>query len=167
MRLDAHGIAADLPGGWEGAITAESQDLVAAAVAAGDPSATPPLTVPVAHFATFPLPSERDDFGGEVVARMGGDGVFVALLEYDPAEATRPLFAEHTGVPRRLDPRDFSARSLQRTLAGQVGLQRFFNAGGRAFCLYVVLGSGEDVHLRTRQVEQLLAGIVIAPRVTS
>ena len=44
-------------------------------------------------------------------------------------------------MPRELDPGCFSPYQLPRTIAGQAGTQVFFHEGGRAFCLYVVLGS--------------------------
>ena len=41
----------------------------------------------------------------------------------------------------RSAPDDFSPNVLQRTIRGQAGVQKFFHDQGRAFCLYVVLGS--------------------------
>ena len=48
---------------------------------------------------------------------------------------------EQSGIPRALSPDDFSPGVLQRAIRGQAGVQRFFHEPGRAFCLYVVLGS--------------------------
>lgn len=161
MRLAAHGLTAQLPAGWEGAIAAERQDLVeVAARAFSSASAAAPRVRPVAHFATCALPTVRSDFGAEVVEQMTTSDVFVALLEYGPEEAGSALFA-HEGLPRRLDPRRFSTAQLQRTLAGQAGFQLFFHERGRAFCLYVVLGDATDAHLQVRRVEQLLATLQI------
>ena len=42
---------------------------------------------------------------------------------------------------RRLDPDDFRTNGMQRWIPGQAAYQAFFNEGGRAFCLYIVLGS--------------------------
>jgi hypothetical protein len=67
-------------------------------------------------------------------------------------------------VPRRLDPRQFSPWQLQRTVRGQSGLQVFFNEGGRAFCLYIVLGNAADAHRLVRRAEQVLATIEIEER---
>ena len=164
MRLAAHGLAAVLPRGWEGSIAAERQDLVAvAAQAFSAAGAAAPQVLPVAHFATCALPAVRSDFGAEVVEQMAATDVFVALLEYGPEEAGAALFA-HEGLPRRLDPRRFSAAQLQRTLRGQAGFQLFFHDRGRAFCLYVVLGDASDAHLQVRRVEQVLATLEIEER---
>jgi len=171
VRLAAHGISVDLPRGWEGTIARERDSIAGldlrargralpeAAAAAVEQS----RVFPVAHLATFPLPAARNDFGANAVERMGKADVFVSLLEYDPIEADSPLF-EHRGLPRRLDPRRFSARQLQRTLPGQAGFQLFFNEGGRAFCLYVVLGDADDAHRLVRRVEAVLAKLRIEMR---
>lgn len=178
MKLRAHGIGAQLPRGWEGTIRAERREDARAqvgsfAVRPGDRTGDPglhreptdgerpaaPVTAPVAHFATFPLPARRDDFGGDLVELMSDDDVFVALLEYGPAEVGTELFSEQ-GLPRRLDPRRFSPGALQRTRTGSVGYQRFFTEAGRPFCLYVVIRS-EDVHRHVRRVEELLATVAI------
>jgi hypothetical protein len=164
VRLAAHGIAARLPAGWEGSIAAEREDLVLrSAQAFSDAGAAPPQVLPVAHFATCALPAVRSDFGAEVVETMGAQDVFVALVEYAPEDAGSALFAAE-GLPRRLDPRRFSPRQLQRTLRGQAGQQLFFNHGGRAFCLYIVLGDAGDAHLLVRRVEQVLATLEIEER---
>jgi hypothetical protein len=160
VRLAAHGIAAQLPPGWEGTIASEPQDLVAAQIAAFSTDERGPQVLPVAHFATVGLPPARCDFGSTVVGDLGPDDVFVALLEYAPEEAGSALFASE-GIPRRLDPRAFSPRTLQRTVQGQSGLQAFFSEGGRAFCLYVVLGNSADAHRLVRRVEQVLATVKI------
>ena len=164
MRLAAHGIAAHLPPGWEGAIASERADVVTAAARAFSAASTPaPHVLPVAHFSTCALPALRSDFGAEVVETMQASDVFVALLEYGPEEAGSALFA-HQGLPRRLDPRQFSPRQLQRTLRGQAGLQLFFTENGRAFCLYIVIGDAGDAHLLVRRVEQVLATLDIEER---
>jgi hypothetical protein len=159
--LTAHGIVAQLPPGWEGAITVERDDHLAAQLSPGDQAAE--RVFPVAHFATFALPAQRGDFGSLAVEAMGPDDAFVSLLEYEPAEASSALFSHH-GLPRQLDPRAFSPRQLQRTLRGQAGFQLFFNEAGRAFCLYVVLGNADDAHRLVRRVEQVLATIAILER---
>jgi hypothetical protein len=179
VKLRGHGIGAQLPRGWEGTIRAERREDAQAQVGSfavrpqdrgGDAPERPsdegppaaPVTAPVAHFATFPLPARRDDFGGDLVELMSDDDVFVALLEYGPAEAGTALFSDQ-GLPRRLDPRRFSPGALQRTRTGSVGYQRFFTEAGRPFCLYVVIRS-EDVHRHVRRVEELLATVEIESR---
>jgi len=176
VNLRAHGIDVRLPKGWEGGIRAERAEEVAAAVemfGAGVASrsgertrpekaaARAPRTAPVAHFSTFALPIERDDFGGDVIELMREDDIFVAMLEYGADEVGTPLFADE-GLPKRLDPRRFSPGALQRTLADRSGFQHFFTAQDRAFCLYVVV-RGDDVHRQVRRVEQLLDGLEIEP----
>lgn len=163
MKLAAHGIAADLPSGWEGSISAERRELVEAQAAAFAGGGQPPKIMPVAHFATFGLPATRSDFGSAAVDQMADDDVFVSLLEYDQEEAGTALFS-HQGLPRRLDPRAFSARMLQRTIPGQAGYQLFFTHGRRAFCLYVVLGNASDAHRLVRRAEQVLATLQIEER---
>lgn len=162
MRLQAHGIAADLPLGWEGGIRTETADQAIGGVRTFDVDSRSPTAHPVAHFATFPLPMERGDFGGDVVPLMTTADAFVALLEYGPDEVGSALFAGQ-GLPRRLDPRAFRRGGLHRTLAGHAGYQEFFTEGGRPFCLYVVIGDAGDAHRMARRVEQVLATIEIEP----
>lgn len=163
MKLAAHGIAADLPDGWEGSIASESQEQVTAQMHAFGAVERSPETLPVAHFATFGLPAVRSDFGGAVVADMRPDDVFVSLLEYAQEEAGSELFSQQ-GMPWQLDARDFSPRMLQRGVRGQSGLQVFFTERGRAFCLYIVLGAAANAERLARRVEQVLATIQIEER---
>lgn len=156
MELSGHGLRATMPAGWEGSIALERGPESFALASTGG------VLRPVAHLANFPLPGDRGDFGSGAVELMRTEDVFVALLEYDPAEANAALFARQ-GMPRRLDPRRFSAASLQRGLPEQAGLQEFFTEAGRPFCLYVVLGDRNDAHLLVRKVEQVLAGVRIDP----
>lgn len=162
MRLRAHGIAADLPLGWEGGIRSETAEQAVGGARTFGADTRAPTAHPVAHFATFPLPAERGDFGGDVVPLMTTSDAFVALLEYGPDEVGSALFAKQ-GLPLRLDPRAFHRGGLHRTLPGHAGYQEFFTEGGRAFCLYVVLGDADDTHRLVRQVEQVLATIDIEP----
>lgn len=159
MQVRGFGIRADLPRGWEAAMRAAEPAAAARSDAAALSVAPAP---PVLHAGTFPLPVDRGDFGSGAVDTMQQGDTFVALLEYDREEAGTPLFAAR-GLPRRLDPRRFSASSLQRVLPGQAGYQHFFTEGGRPFCLYVVLGDEEDKLVQVRRVEQMLASIVIDP----
>ncbi|MTV27461.1 hypothetical protein FTX61_18880 [Nitriliruptoraceae bacterium ZYF776] len=120
------------------------------------------VLAPVLHAGTFALPADRGDFGSGAVELMREDDSFVALLEYGPEEVGTALYAAQ-GLPRRLDPRTFSSRSLQRQISGQAGWQHFFTENGRPFCLYIVLGDRNDANLQVRRIEQLLAEIVIEP----
>lgn len=95
------------------------------------------------HLASFPLPAERGSFGSGAVEFMRSDDVFMTLFEYGEESVGTPLFAAQ-GIPRQIAAREFDRNALQRALPGQSGLQRFFTEGGRAFCLYIVLGSHID-----------------------
>lgn len=147
-RLTGRGLAVDLPPGAEGAIYRRPFD------GAG-------TTHPIVHVATFPLPADRGDFGGGAVQRMTADDVFVALLEFHPSSATTPLFA--SPPPAALRPSDFSPSSLQTSIAGHAGAQRFFSVGGRAFCLYAVIGDVDRVPARLPVVNQVLSGLAVTP----
>ena len=131
-RLAAHGVAVDVPRGWEGRILRRA--------------ANNPLehARTVMHVASFPLPEERGDFGVGVTELMRSGDVFVSLFEYGPESVGQPLFAAR-GVPH-LTPDLFSPRRLQRTLSGQVGCQLFFTEKSRPFCLYVVIAG--RIHVR-------------------
>ena len=113
------------------------------------------------HAATVPLPEGRGDFGGDVTGRLGEQDVFVALFEYEPEAVGSPLFSSR-GRPD-VDAADFSPAGLQRSIAGQSGRQYFFQEAGRAFCLYVVLGS----HVRRagllREVRSVLETLAVDP----
>ena len=151
MRLAHRGLAVELPRGWDARI----YQRVDADVDATDH--------PVLHAANFALPENRGDYGSNAVERMGRGHILVALLEFHPDAAETALFANR-GMPRRLTPDLFSPSQLQRTLAGQAGTQVFFTEGGRAFCLYVVLGSHRDRAGLVPQVNTLLSGVEITPR---
>ncbi len=163
MQVRGHGIQATLPRGWEAVVRAspapERRPGEVGTLSESAPVQRPSLL----HAGTFALPPERGDFGSHAVDLMGSDDTFVALLEFGPEEVGTALFAQE-GLPRRLDPRRFSGRALQRALPGQAGWQHFFTEGGRPFCLYVVLGDGEDALHQVRRVEQLLATIEVDRR---
>jgi hypothetical protein len=129
VKVHAHGLGLDAPAGWEVRIRRRDADPAA-------PAARPR---PVLHAATIPLPDERGDFGSNVTPGLSPEDLFVALFEYEPSAAGTRLFAGK-GRPRpRAD--DFRPDQLQRTIAGQSGVQYFYGESGRAFCLYAVLGS--------------------------
>lgn len=138
-RLSGVGIDADLPNGWEGRIYRRDPGEVAGSVGmtAGATSHA------ILHAANFPLPVERGDYGSGAVEIMSGGDVFVVLFEHGPAGADSALFTG-SGLPGRLSIDDFSLNALQRAIPGQAGKQVFFTVEGRAFCLYVVLGSYDE-----------------------
>lgn len=156
MRISAHGLALDVPAGWEGRIRKHHvPDGV-------ETSVTPKFrSHAILHAADFPLPAERGDFGSGAVESMRSSQAFLALVEYHSSSVGNALFASGAGMPRELDTGDFSPRQLQRTLAGQAGAQRFFVDHGRAFCLYVVLGSMAGRARAVPRVNAALAAITI------
>ena len=127
MNLDHGGLRLALPTGWEARARLQPSNV---------PGRRGNLLL---HAATIPLPADRGDFGSGVVEHLGPDDVFLSLFEYDAADARRALFASR-GLPV-LRPGDFSTAHLQRTQLGRSGGQWFFQAAGRPFCLFVVLGS--------------------------
>ncbi|MEZ5239255.1 MAG: hypothetical protein R2716_10010, partial [Microthrixaceae bacterium] len=90
-RISAHGLSVEVPSGWHGAITRSLADSASADEADGG------SVNPVMHVATFPLPRVRGDFGGDFLATMGPDDLFVALVEYDEGSVHSALF-EHEGM---------------------------------------------------------------------
>lgn len=146
--IHAHGIASQLPNGFEGKIFVR-------AVSVG-------TAYTVAQFATFPLPDNVGDFGSGAVNLMGPNDVYVTLFEYGPESLGTALFAQQ-GRPPALSPGDFSPTVLRRGIPGQSGTQWFFTEVGRPFSFYAVLGS----HLQSRalvpRVNVLLASLAVSP----
>jgi hypothetical protein len=50
---------------------------------------------------------------------------------------------------------------MQRVIAGQAGVQRFFSAGGRGFCLYSVVGSYTQRQALSARANQILGSLEI------
>jgi hypothetical protein len=120
-RLAAHGLSVGLPPGWDARIERRA------------------AAFPVLHASTQRLPAVRGDYGSGLVETMGGRDVFVALVEFDPRDGGAAMF-DTAGIPL-LREQDFDPNAQQRVIPGMCGSQRFLVASGRAFCLYVVLGS--------------------------
>ena len=178
MRIDRFGLALDAPSGWDARIR-RHRPAAAPVSAAHDlsPSDARILGVrrpvdaasvgrvhPVLHAADFALPEERGDFGSGAVESMRSDHAFIALVEYHRDSAATALFSAQSGMPRQMGADDFSPRQLQRTIRGQGGTQVFFVEAGRAFCLYVVLGSMANRHQVVPRVNVALSAIEIVPR---
>jgi hypothetical protein len=140
VKLEAHGVAATLQPGWDGAITRRDGAL------------------PVLHAASFPLPAVDGDFATTATSVMPPDGVVVTLVEYEPALAGTGLFAPE-GLPGPFTAADFSSATLLRRMPNQVGAQRFFSSNGRAFCLYVVLGSAAQAPKLATAASGLVASL--------
>jgi hypothetical protein len=145
-EIAAHGLAVSLPVGWEGRILRRQET-------AGE------RTRAVVHCATFPLPEQRDDFGGGVTQLMRSTDVFMVLFEYGPESLGQPMFAAQ-GIPQ-LTVTDFSSKRLQRPMPGQLGCQRFFTANGRPFSLYVVAGSRASLPGTITKVNTLLQELAV------
>lgn len=129
-KLSAFGISLDVPRGWEARAFVHQ---------GGEPTF---------HLASFPLPHTDGDFGTTATAAMPVDSLFLALTEYAlrPAELARGLFA--CSPPTRLGSEHLSERALVRPTPGQLGLQRFYSAAGRGFCLYVVTRAASESRIR-------------------
>ena len=150
-RLSRSGISIDVPDDWEGTISGGGFQLQADG--ANEPT--------VMHVASFPLPAERGSFGTGAVELMRNGDVFMTLFEYGPESVGTPLF-QAEGIPRQIAAREFDRNALQRALPGQSGLQRFFSFQGRAFCLYIVVGSHVDRHDLLPRVNAVLESLEIA-----
>lgn len=166
----AHGLQATLPARWEARLylrdspgdTSPDPDAVRFAAHPAAYGHAGESMNPVLHLANFALPPGRGDYGSGAVERMGPAHAFVSLVEFDAAEAGRPLFAAR-GLPRP-DVADFAPNQLQRRLAGQLGLQRFFTEAGRAFCLFAVLGSRRHAGELVGEIHDVLDGVRIDVR---
>jgi hypothetical protein len=163
--LVAHGIEVTLPAGWEGRLFRRPLAGEAAAAGAhieGEPAAPQETTNAVLHAATIAVPPGVGDFASDAVDKLGADDLFVVLFEYDPESADATLFRSQ-GIPRPLSADDFSPNVMQRVIRGQAGSQKFFNDQGRAFCLYVVIGSFARRKQLVPRVNDVLATLTIEP----
>ena len=152
MKMRSQGMEVDVPQGWDGEIYQRGGGF--RPQGAGGPAE---MSSPVMHLGNFPLPAERGDYGSGAVEVMKADNILIVLFEFDRASVGTALFAE-SGIPS-VTPEDFAPDQMQRPLPGQSGAQHFFNHRGRAFCLYVALGS----HARRRElvpeVNQVLSSL--------
>lgn len=166
--VSAEGVSFGLPPGWDGRIFLRPTPAPPSAASAA-PGAAPRSAAhhdetahSVSHAANFPLPVDIGDFGSAAVELMGPDHVLVVLFEYHPHSAGTPLF-ETQGLPTSLAPDSFSPSNLQRSLPGQAGTQVFFSTAGRAFSLYVVLGSFANRRALVPAVNSVLRSVEIRP----
>lgn len=150
MKVDSPGISLDLPPGWEAEIDGGAGE--------SEPG-TESVTTPRVHIANFPLPPVRGDFGSGAVERMIDGDVLICLLE-ESGEAVGSRLHELDGIPQ-MQASDFSPHAMQRPLQGQSGSQKFFHRAGRAFVLYVVLGSHLSRTAALGGLNEVLAGITI------
>jgi hypothetical protein len=166
-ELRAHGLTVDPPAGWEGRIFRRPESGELAATGAGEqvvgaPAPPGERSFPVVQVATIALPLDIADYGSDVVEDLGPNDALVIFKEFDPADVHQALF-QRAGFPRVLSSGDFQASVLQRKLDGQGGYQVFFQDGGRAFCLYVVLGDFSRRATVVPSVNRVLATFVIEP----
>jgi hypothetical protein len=143
VRLEAHGIALDLPHGWDGRVWSR------------------PGGGPVLHAANIALPPSDGDFATGATATLPADGVVVVLVDYGTADAGTPLYA--APAPTRVDPGELSPATLLHRRPGQRGVQRFFTTAGRAMCLYVVVGSAAHAADLAAGVSGVLATLRVVP----
>lgn len=137
---DRFGLRASVPDNWALAITRHAEPAVLpSAVGDSAPAPNEDRAHPIVHASTRPLPAGMADFGAGLLETFGPDDILVTLVEYGDGVADVGLFARQ-GVPR-LAPAQFSPARLQRYLPGLSASQHFFSVGGRAFCLYTVIGS--------------------------
>jgi hypothetical protein len=129
-KLTRQGIEIELPDGWDGRIYRREADAGA-------------VTRQALHAANFALPPGLGDYAVGAVERMERGDVLVVLLEFDPDSAGQGLFSAE-GLPEHLGAGDFSPTAMPRAVPGRTAAQWFFSVAGRAFCLYVVLGSHQE-----------------------
>jgi hypothetical protein len=151
MSTSRYGLAvASTDAGWETRISRR------------EPHDPGEVTHPVLHACTRPLPPERGDFGSGVIDLLGSDDVFVSLIEFGSDVADQGLFAPQ-GRPA-LRPSQFSYNRMPRLYPGVSAAQHFFSEGGRAFCLYVVLGAHSRRMALVPRATRLVQGVRITSR---
>jgi hypothetical protein len=104
------------------------------------------------HAASFQLALDDGQFGDRSTGMMPEVGAFLALTEYRRGDGLTPghgLFQPRR-IPLPLDPARFAATRLAHPRPGQTGMQHFFTASGRPFCLYAVIAG--PTHERRRQL---------------
>ena len=179
---DIYGLRAAAPQGWQVSVTRRpgAEPVTPAPRGPGDRSAAPndpapgvegvagvsqaDVTRAVLHACTRRMPAERGDFGSGVVDLLGPDDIFVALVDYGTDVADVGLF-ENQGMPR-LAPSQFGPNRLQRPLPGMSASQHFFSSGGRAFCLFTVIGSHARRMASVPRAASLVSTIGITDRTT-
>ena len=158
-RISAYGLSCAALPGWDIRIEQRAQSTVPA------PGSDLPMggfVHPILQAGTSAMPALRGDYGSGYVERMTSADVFVCLGEFDHEAGAEAMFDD--GMPAALRPSDFHPDAQQRVIAGMCGTQRFFTTGGRAFCLYVVLGSWLQRKALTATANSLLATVRVEPR---
>jgi hypothetical protein len=149
VRLSAHGIHVELPHRWSGRLFSRHGHAA------------------TLHAGNFPLVLSDGEFGDRSTSAMHPGATFFALTEYRPGAGLKAgggLFASRR-IPRPLDPARFAASGLAHPRPHQVGMQHFFTAAGRPFCLYVVLaGAQTSRRHQLTAVDHVLHSLHIEPR---
>ncbi len=130
LKMEAIGINLGLPPGWEAEVDSGG--------GAAEEGATTVRT-PRVHLGNFALPPNRGDFGSGAVERMVSGDVLICLLEESPEVIGTGLY--QAGSMPTISAKDFAPEGMQRPIRGQSGAQKFFHLNGRAFALYIVMGS--------------------------
>ena len=129
-KLTRSGVEIELPDGWDGRIYRREAEEGA-------------VTRRAVHAANFARPTNLGDYAVGAIEQMQEADMLVVLLEFDPDSAGQGLFANE-GLPTTMGADDFSPSAMPRAVPGRTAAQWFFSDRGRAFCLYVVLGSHRD-----------------------
>lgn len=147
QTLNRQGLEIGLPDGWDARIyRREAVDDV--------------ITRRALHAANFALPTNLGDYAVGAIEGMTPGDVLVVLLEFDPGNAGQGLFANE-GLPTDLAASDFSPTAMPRAMPGRTAAQWFFSLNGRAFCLYVALGSHTERAAMIDQVNQVVATLKV------
>ena len=150
MRIARYGMSVEGLSGWEARISRR------------EPQTPEEVTHPVLHGCTQPLPAVRGDFGSGVVEHLGPEDVFVSVVEFGAEVADQGLFAPQ-GRPV-LRPSQFSPDRIQRSLPGITAAQHFYSEGGRAFCLFVVLGAHSRRMALAPRAERFVTSLRVTDR---
>jgi len=145
------GLTVQVPRGWEARIQQSAASVEGA------------QQFPIMHAATVPLPTDRADYGGGVVEKLGSSDVFVSLVEFGEEAVGSNLYKTVTTLPA-ITASLFHPFQLQRKIPGQAGAQIFFTLRGRAFCLYVVIGSYSRRIELAELANRIVLGMTVTPR---
>lgn len=145
-ELTGFGLTVTLPDGWNGVVYQR------------DPLVQDEIRRPVMQASTLDVTLDQGDFGGGLVENLGSFDVFLTLLEIDPGNE---LALANPGFVRTLAPEAFAGNRLRRLILGQGGYEGFFTESSRAFCLYVVVGSIDNLGGFLGPINDLLQSIVV------
>lgn len=149
--VSLQGLTVQVPRGWEARIQQSAVSVEGAS------------RFPVMHAATVPLPADRADYGGGVVEQLGSGDVFISLVEFGEEAIGSNLYKTVSTLPP-VTASMFHPFQLQRKIPGQAGTQIFFTLRGRAFCLYVVIGSYARRVELSEVANRIILGMTISAR---